>query len=219
MKVDTDAPGIAIMCNAWAELDQDIHRHSCQISLDLIDKKKSIESVLLAATHVNLTPLNQGKNLWFDNSYQIFVEQQGVDWVRRLWRTAAEKQNTDNTCFTHNALIRDHDFQGRPCIAIWEQWQLEWLLNHYFAHIQNVWYFGAGLGVRRDPFGWGQLCDLIKHNHVRSLNILTHPLGMLNNTQNAPKVAQTDFEYIDWSEVDGWTIIDSDSVVKTDLEW
>jgi hypothetical protein len=218
IKVNIDAPGIAIICNAWAELNQDIHLKSFQTTLSCIVTRPSIQSVLLAATHVTLTKETQGLNSWYDNSKTIFVDQQGVDYIRRLWHVAISSTANSSFCH-HNVLIRDHDYQGRPCIAIWEQWQLEWLLNHYFANIQNVWYFGAGLGVRRDPFGWAQLCDLIKHQHVRPVNILTHKFGMLNNRQNSSTVEKSDFEYIDWHSIPNWQFISEDILVKTDLEW
>jgi hypothetical protein len=132
---------------------------------------------------------------------------------------AIDSSYKTNHVFHHTPLIRDHDYHGRPGIAVWEQWQLEWLLNHYFPHTENVWYFGAGLGVRRDPFGWAQLCDLIKYKHVRPLNILTHRYGMLNNRQNSRNINDTDFEYIEWEYIKNWDLVKDDIFVKTDLEW
>lgn len=214
--VDVHRPSVAVICNAWSELNQDIHKKSAQVALDCIDSQPSIQYVLLAATHVDLNQHTQGPNAWYDNSKRIFVEEQGVDWVRRMWHKALD-QSLPN--YTVNPVIRDHDYGGRSCLAIWEQWQLEWLLNHLFPQVENVWYFGAGFGVRRDPFGWGQLCDLIKYKHVRPVNILSHRLGMLNNTQNSQGVTNTDFEYIDWAALDDWQFLDSDTVMKTDLEW
>jgi len=214
--VDINAPGIAIICNAWAELDKEIHKKSFQVTLECIDSHSSIESILLAGTHVNLDKENQGPNNWYDNSRTIFVDEQGVDWIRRLWQLA---RDTNQVHFRHNPFVRDHNYHGRPCIGIWEQWQLEWLLNHYFPHIENVWYFGAGLGVRRDPFGWAQLCDLIKFKHVRPLNILSHKFGMINNRQNSHDFSQLDFEYIEWDQLPNWQFVNDDVLVKTDLEW
>jgi hypothetical protein len=214
-----NSPGIAVICNAWKELNKEIHQKSFQITLDIINNNPSIEYVLLAGTHVNLIDENQGSNQWVNRSRQIFVDEQGVDWIRRLWLKTFDENNQTDRSFHHNPLIRDHDYQGRSCIAIWEQWQLEWLLNHYFPHIQNVWYFGAGLGVRRDPFGWGQLCDLIKHNHVKKVNILAHRSGMLNNLCNATEVENCDFEYIEWEKIADWKFISDEIVVKTTLDW
>ena len=216
MTVDIHRPSIAVICNAWSELCQDIHTQSMQTALHCIDDHPSIQYILLAATHVDLNPNTQGHNAWYDNSKRVFVDEQGVDWVRRMWFTALTQSPAS---YTVSPRIRDHDYGGRTCMAIWEQWQLEWLLNHLSPQVENVWYFGAGLGVRRDPFGWAQLCDLIKYNHVKSVNILSHRLGMLNNTQNAKDIADTDFEYIDWSALDNWRFVDQDIVVKTDLEW
>lgn len=209
-------PGIAIICNAWEELKTDIHLKSFQITLDCIDNNPNIQSILLAATHVNLNQYNQGPNAWFDHSKQIFVDEQGVDWLRQYWNKA---QSNNTSSFHHSAIIRDHNYQGKPCIAIWEQWQLEWLINHYFTNIKNVWYFGAGLGVRRDPFGWGQLCDLIRYNHVRPLNILTHRQGMLNNRMDSDHVQKCNFEYIEWENITDWEFITKDVLVKTTLDW
>lgn len=216
MTVDVRGPGLAVMCNAWSELRGDMHTLSVQAALDCIDGDFGIKYVLLAATHVDVNKITQGPNLWFDNSHRVFVAEQGVDWVRRLWHASLQRSGAN---YTLDTVIRDHDYGGRECLAIWEQWQLEWLLNHHWQDVENVWYFGAGLGVRRDPVGWAQLCDLIKYRHIKPVHILTHRLGMLNNTQNGKGPSNSDFEYMDWSELDGWQFLDQDIVCKTDLEW
>lgn len=218
MTADINKPGIAVICNAWAELDQSIHHNSFQCTLKCIQNHAGISAVLLAATHVELTADNQGVNQWYSNSRDIFVEKQGVDWIRRLWFRSQHDNNFNFAQFHHNPYIKNADYQGRPCIAVWEQWQLEWLLNRYFVDVENVWYFGAGLGVRRDPVGWAQLCDLIKYQHVRPINILTHKLGMLNNRCSNTDVTKSDFEYIDWQEVN-WIDVTDEVVCKVGLEW
>lgn len=217
MPVDVNRPGIAVICNAWQELVGDIHETCFAVSARCCDIYPGIEYILLASTHVSLDATNQGPNLWFDNSKRVFVDEQGVDWVRRLWYHAII-ETEQKTFANHRPNVRDHDYRHRECIAIWEQWQLEWLLNHYFSHVENIWYFGAGLGVRRDPFGWGHLCDSIKHKHIKPVNILTHRLGILNNLQNGDGF-QSDFDFVDWDALSGWQMIDNDLVVKTDLDW
>jgi len=218
--IDLNASGIAVICNAWAELDQEIHKKSFDATIRCINFYPGIHSVLLAATHVGLNKENQGINLWYDNSRMIFVDEQGVDWIRRLWLAAADnKIDLNRSLFHHNPSIRDHNYQGKFCMGIWEQWQLEWLLNHYFPQVKNVWYFGAGLGVRRDPFGWAQLCDLIRYQHTRPLNILSHRFGMLNNRQDSQNLNQANFEYIEWELLSDWHLVTQDIFVKTNLEW
>lgn len=214
-EVNIYSPGIAIICNAWHELNQDIHKKFFQLIVDTIANNPSIEYILLSASHVNLTKENQGPNKWFDNSQRVFVDEQGVDWVRRLWQQAVYESQS-KAFVSHNSLVRDFNYNGKLCIGVWEQWQLEWLLNHEFPHIDNVWYFGAGLGPRRDPIGWAQLCDLIKFGHVKNLNILTHQFGMLNNGGSWKEYS---FEYIEWEKIDGWTKINDETLVKTNLDW
>jgi hypothetical protein len=214
IQVDINAPGIAVICNAWTELNKDIHQHCFQTTLDTIDSNPAISTVLLAGTHVRLATDTQGPNQWVDNSRKIFVEEQGVDWVRRFWN-----QHASHESFHINPLIRDHNYGGKLCLAIWEQWELEYLLNHRLTRESNIWYFGSGLGVRRDPFGWAQLCDLIKYKHVRPLNILTHRHGMINNCCNSSKWEDCDFEYVEWEKLSDWANVDNDFVVKTSLEW
>ena len=214
LNVDIHAPGIAVICNAWAELNKDIHQKCFETTLNLIDSIPEISTVLLAGTHVTLNVENQGINCWYDNAKRIFVDEQGVDWIRRFWQ--AER---DPGFATHNPMIRDHNYGGKLCLGIWEQWELEYLLNHYLKKEQNIWYFGSGLGVRRDPFGWALLCDLIRHKHVRPISILTHRFGMVNNLMNAESNDKCDWEWVDWAQLNNWTQVNDDIILKTDLEW
>jgi hypothetical protein len=195
---------------------QDIHQECFNNTLKVIESIPAISTVLLAATHVTLTQDNQGVNQWYSNSKRIFVDEQGVDWVRRLWGIPPSGPGK----FSHNPVIRDHDYQGKLCLAIWEQWELEYLLNHYLTTEKNIWFFGSGFGVRRDPMGWGQLCDLIRHNHIRSMNILTHRHGISVNTEldNTVNVKKCQFIWPDWDQSD-WQDIGNDVLIKTTLDW
>jgi hypothetical protein len=103
-------------------------------------------------------------------------------------------------------------------VAIWEQWELEYLLNHCLTQDKNIWYFGSGMGVRRDPMGWGQLCDLIRWNHVRPMNLLTHRHGITVNTRSSDNYKQSRFTWVDWTQTD-WKDIGNDVVLKTTLDW
>jgi hypothetical protein len=206
-------PGIAVILNAWSELDQDIQQKCFDTTLEVIDSIPGISTILLACTHVTMDQHNQGPNLWYDNAKKIFVDEQGVDWVRRYWQVAR-----DPGFATHNPVIRDHDYQGKLCVAIWEQWELEYLLNHCLTQDKNIWYFGSGMGVRRDPMGWGQLCDLIRWNHVRPMNLLTHRHGITVNTRSSNNYKQSRFTWVDWTQTD-WKDIGNDVVLKTTLDW
>jgi hypothetical protein len=221
-KIDFKGPGIAVIANAWSELNKDIHLTCFHETLKLIDSIKEISTVLLAATHVDLNQENQGINAWYDNAKRIFVDEQGVSWVRRYWSVPR-----DPGFATHSPLIRDHDYGGKLCLAIWEQWELEYLLNHCFTQEQNIWYFGSGLGVRRDPFGWAQLCDLIRHRHVRPMNILTHRYGITDNFGTGFD-SESNFSWVDWKNnnrssvgITGsdWCNIEEDIFLKINLEW
>jgi hypothetical protein len=212
-QVNINDPGIAVVLNAWEELDQPIQQQCFETTLQVIDSISSISTVLLASTHVTLDKSNQGINQWYNNAKQIFVDEQGVDWVRRYWSIPRGPGFA-----THNSKIRDHDYQQKLCLAIWEQWELEYLLNHFLTQETNIWYFGSGLGVRRDPMGWGQLCDLIRHNHVRPMNILTHRHGITFNTQSQEDFKQSKFTWVDWEQTD-WKDIGNDVMLKTTLNW
>ena len=211
--VDVNAPGIAVILNAWEESDQDIQQQCFETTLRVIDSIDSISTVLLASTHVTLDQHNQGTNQWYDNAKRIFIDEQGVDWIRRYWNVPR-----DPGFATHNTAIKNHDYQGKLCLAIWEQWELEYLLNHQLTKEKNIWYFGSGLGVRRDPMGWGQLCDLIRWNHVRPMNILTHRQGITFNTRSSEDYKQCEFTWVDWPQTD-WKDIGNDIVLKTTLDW
>jgi hypothetical protein len=206
-------PGIAVILNAWSELDQDIQQKCFDTTLEVIDSIPGITTILLASVHVTLDQQNQGINCWYDNAKKIFVDEQGVDWVRRYWNVSR-----DPGFATHNPKIRDHDYQGKLCVAIWEQWELEYLLNHCLTQEKNIWYFGSGLGVRRDPMGWGQLCDLIRYKHVRPMNILTHSQGITFNTRSQPDFRQAKFTWVPWDQTD-WKHIGNDIYQKISLDW
>jgi hypothetical protein len=211
--VNINDPAIAVVLNAWADLDQPSHQQCFDTTLRVIDSMPSITTVLLAGTHVTLDQETQGPNCWFDNSKKIFVDEQGVDWVRRYWSVARDPGFT-----THNSKIRDHNYQGKLCLGIWEQWELEYLLNHYLLQEKNIWFFGSGLGVRRDPMGWGSLCDLIKHKHVRPMHILTHQHGIAFNTQSDSWYKKSKFTWVNWDQTD-WQDIGNNIRLKTTLEW
>jgi len=213
--VDLSEPGIAVILNAWEELTKPIHQVCFNTTLDVIVNRPEITAVFLAATHVDLNKNNQGPNLWFDNAERIFFTEQGVDWVRRFWKVEKNK-----TFAHHNPLIRDHNYQGKLCIALWEQWELEYLLNFQYPHVRNIWYFGSGLGVRRDPMGWGQLCYLIKYKHVEPLNILAHKNGITVNNKDTSDFKTCTFTFPDWEN--GWNNfvqINDDIFCKQDLDW
>lgn len=212
--ISSSLPGIAIILNAWEELTQPIHQECFDVTLNFIDSCPSISTVILAATHVPLNKNTQGPNRWYNNSELIFVQEQGVDWIRRFWQLP----RTHRIIANHNIKIRDHDYQGKLCLAIWEQWELEYLLNHHFIKEQNIWFFGSGPGVRRDPMGWGLTCDLIKHKHVRPLNIMTHKFGITENLDTNDDFTKSDFAYVDWSTTD-WKEIEPNIMVKSTLDW
>ena len=206
-------PSIAVLLNAWAELDQPIQQQCFEKTLQLIDSQPSISTVLLACTHVDMTQQNQGPNHWYDNAKTIFLDEQGVDWIRRYWQMPKKPGFA-----THNPLLRDHDYQGKLCLAIWEQWELEYLLNHCLTKENNIWFFGSGHGVRRDPVGWGQFCDLVRHRHVRPMNILTHRQGMTINTMSGHSYADSVFCWPPWEHTD-WHELCDDIMIKTTLDW
>lgn len=211
--IDLSAPGIAVIINAWQELDSKQQTSCCEQIISFLEARPNIHCLVLAATHFEITDLNQGPNHWYSNTKRLLHDEQGVDWIRRYWHYRPQD------CFASaNAMIRDHDWQGRACLALWEQWQLEYLLNHPYAMIQNVWYFGMGLGVRRDPLGWGQLCDLIKCGHVGAVNILMHKDCVLENLGDGKSYKDATFIEPEFCEKD-WQNLGDDVYLRRSLEW
>jgi hypothetical protein len=206
-------PGIAILLNAWEELSQPIQQECFDTTLDVIDNMSSLSTILLAGVHFDLNQDNQGPNKWYDHAKQIFVDEQGVDWIRRFWN----KQSNFKFA-TPNKKIKDHNYQGKLCILVQEQWELEYLINHYLTQEKNIWFFGSGLGVRRDPVGWGPTCDLIKHKHIRPMHLLTHQKGITVNTQSHTDFRHSQFTWVPWGKTD-WQPIDNNFLVKTSLDW
>lgn len=212
MSVDINAPGIAVIIGAWEDHTNPII-HQCLINIvKFVESKSSIDTIILSGNHVKLDETNQGANQWYTNARQIFLDEQGVDWVRRFW--AIPKPATFATV---SSLVKDYNW-NKKCISIWEQWQLEYLLNHVVTHQQNIWYFGAGLGVRRDPIGWGQLTDSIHYNHVRNLNILTKQSCMLNNSLDHPNFKKSTFTNPELDQ-HGWCLVEDDIYVKSTSNW
>lgn len=209
--IDLQSPAMAVIIGAWREHQQQIIEHCLHNIIDFVDSVPAFEVTVLGGNHVTVSLDTQGKNSWYSNSRRIFVEEQGVDWVRRLWG-----KNEIGTVSWYEP-IRDYEWQT-DCISVWEQWQLEYLLNHVYPNIQNVWYFGIGLGVRRDPIGWGHLSDSIRCNHVRDVNILTKQDCLLHNTMDDPDFVKTTFTNPDFSGTD-WCLVKGDVYAKTTRNW
>jgi hypothetical protein len=209
---DLDRPGIAIISGAWNQHTRQLHRQCFANILNCIDSRPEISVILLNAAHVHVGEALEGVNLWYSHAREIFQDKQGVDYVRRLW-----KQHP-RAYYDHEPLIRDHDYGGKTCVMIWEQWQLEYLLNREFAQHENIWYMGIGLGVRRDPIGWGQLCDLIRHQHVEPRRVLIKQDCVLDNMQDTNDHATSTFQHPELA-TDQWSRITDDIYVRTTLDW
>lgn len=170
MTINLNQSSIAIIIGCWEQ-----HNNNKAIScynniINYINQNDHIHTVILSGNHCKIDQNNQGPNHWFRNSAEIFDYTQGVDWIRRYWNN----YNNEKFFAEPSKIIKDFSW-NKNCLMAFEQWQLEYLLNHIFVDTANIWYFGIGwkYGVMRDPIGWGSLSDLIKNNHVKKRNILT----------------------------------------------
>ena len=211
--IDTTAPAVAVIIGCWAEHTQQQHRDCYQRIINFVHNSPFISDIVLSGNHCNLDSNTQGPNQWYSNSQRVFYDEQGVEWVRKLWSLPQPASFA-----TVEPSIRDHVWQ-KQCLAAWEQWQLEYLINHVFTQTQNIWYMGIGWswGLRRDPLGWGQACDLIRHQHIRHMNILTSKSLILDNLATHEDFELSDFAVPDLSN--DWGLISHDVYAKISLEW
>jgi len=217
-KVDLTQPGIAIIIGCWQQHSTTRHREVYQQIINFVCNSPTIEAVVFSDKHTAIT-----QDPWHKNTREIFLNSQGVDWIRRHYLDLATKNADKAFGVTCAESLLNHNWNNKTCIAISEQWQLEYLLRHDFNHIKNVWYFGVGwnTGVQRDYIGWGQLCDLIKFNHVpNAFNILTKKSCCLVNTTVDPNIHYTKcvFEYPEFDNSD-WELVVDDVHVKTTKNW
>lgn len=210
---DVKAPGIAVIIGAWEEHVNPVVRQCLENIVEFINASPAIDTIILSGNHVKLDETNEGPNQWYSQARRIFVDEQGVDWIRRYWSIPKPQ-----TFATVAPLVKDHPWKNKTCISIWEQWQLEYLLNHVAVDQDNIWYFGVGLGVRRDPIGWGQLADLIHYKHVRNLNIMSKQNCILINSLDHPDFRKTTFTMPEF-DTNGWCLVHDDVYVKVTSDW
>jgi hypothetical protein len=200
----------AIIIGCWEEHSHNLLIQECYHTINsTIMNNPDIETVWLSGNHVAVE-----MNDWYQTSNRIFFEEQGVDWIRRLWH-----MDKAESFATVADVIKLHDYSPRQQLIIWEGWQLEYLLNHEFKHIECLYYFGIGwnFGVKRDKIGWGQTCDLIKHNHIRPLKLATVKGCVLSNLETHNNFRKCDFATPDFTE-HNWQV-ENNIIVKQDLNW
>ena len=200
----------AIIIGCWEEHTHNPLIQKCYKNINsTIMNNPDIETVWLSGNHVAVE-----MNDWYQTSNRIFFEEQGVDWIRRLWHV-----DKAESFATVADVIKLHDYSPRQQLIIWEGWQLEYLLNHEFKHIECLYYFGIGwnFGVKRDPIGWGPACDLIKHNHIRPLKLATVEGCVLSNLETYTNFRKTDFATPDFTEHNWY--VENNIIVKQDLNW
>lgn len=199
----------AIIIGCWEEHTQPTVLECYERIVNTINRDSSIETVWLNGDHLQTMP-----EVWYSNSRQVFVEECGVDWVRRAFEVAPRSQFA-----TASHMITQQHFDNRLRLIVWEGWQVEYLLNHRFQHIERLHYFGIGWnkGVKRDHVGWGQTCDLMRHKHIRPRELVATPGCVLSNI--APhkdfrlfEFDKPNFEEHNWQKQNGL-------YVKKDLDW
>ena len=200
----------AIIIGCWEQ-----HTHNPTIVqcyeriLNTIYGDSDIETVWLGGNNLSVLPEN-----WYQNSKQIFVDECGVDWVRRAFT-----QRSYSKYATASDLIVRQQFNGKPRLLVWDGWQIEHLLNHTFAHIEKLQYFGIGwdTGVKRDPVGWGHACDLIKHKHIQPREIVASEDCVLSNITKPNYFRSAEFDKPNFAQ-HNWQLVDS-VYTKQDLDW
>ncbi len=200
----------AIIIGCWEEHSHNPLIQECYHKINsTIMNNPDIETVWLSGNHVEVE-----MNTWYQTSNRIFHKEQGVDWIRRLWH-----MDKDKSFATVSDVIKLHNYSPRQQLIIWEGWQLEYLLNHEFKHIECLYYFGIGwnFGVKRDNIGWGQTCDLIKHNHIRPRKLATVEGCVLSNLETHKNFRKTDFSTPDFTK-HNWHV-ENNIIVKQDLNW
>ena len=199
----------AIIIGCWEEHYHNPQVRKCYDAINsFIMSSNDIETVWLSGNHVPVSG-----QIWYNNSYRIFFEEQGVDWIRRAWYQP-KSENFANVA----DIIRLYHY-NREQLMIWEGWQLEYLLNHTHKHIERLYYFGVGWdqGVKRDPIGWGQVCSLIEHNHIKNIQLATVKDCVLTNLQTRTKMSNYQFATPNFAK-HNWQISDS-LYIKQDLGW
>ena len=200
----------AVIIGCWEE-----HSHNQTVVkcyeriVNSIYQDSSIETVWLSGNHLSTLP-----HTWYANSRQLFVEESGIDWIRRAF-----EHRPSSMSVTASHKIVEQPFDGKPRLLVWDGWQIEYLLNHTFAHIQRLQYFGIGwnFGVKRDPIGWGPTCDLIRHKHIASRELATKEDCVLSNISpnsdfRLNKFGQPNFAEHNWKMHNGRHL-------KQDLNW
>lgn len=210
--INITRPSVAIIIGCWDKHTQPIQTKLYQDILNFVNTLPSIETVIVGNQHNTVA-----NPQWKSTAESIFLLEQPIDWIRRYYSTLPQQQ------FTRLVESLDHDLWNKKNkIAIQEQWQLEYLLNHYYSHVENVYYFGIGwnVGVQRDYIGWGQLCNSITFKQIRPVNILTHEkLSLVNVSinQNLHYTACA-FDYADFSN-STWQPIGNFLRCKQDYSW
>jgi hypothetical protein len=217
-KVELTQPGLAIIIGCWQQHLTELHQEVYQQIINFVCDSPAIQTVVISDKHTAIT-----QDPWHKNTREIFFDSQGVDWIRRYYVELASRNAGSAFGVTVAETLLNCNWNNKTCIAISEQWQLEYLLRNDFSHIKNVWYFGVGwnVGVQRDYIGWGQLCDSVKFNHVpNTFNILTKKACCLVNVTTDPNVHYTKcvFEYPSFDHSD-WDVVTDDIHVKTTRDW
>lgn len=206
--LDINAPSLAVIVGCWQQHSLPEFYHSI---CDYIKSQPQISCVIASGNHVTVDPTC---GTFYKNSQRLFEDEQGVDWLRRYWQQRPPGK------FTLASEIIDQDWAVDHYI-IWEQWQIEYILRHVMPDIQNIWYFGVGwnLGVRRDPIGYGPVCDLMRYQHIRHRNILIEKSLMIKNQNPQGFWHGKKLEPIDDGDLIGWQAVGNDIYYKLDLDW
>lgn len=215
--MDLNQSSIAVIIGCWEDHNDPVIAQCYNNIVDNIIQNKFIHSIILSSNHSKINADNQGPNSWYSNSENIFLNEQGVGWIRDFWT----KSNNQTLEFTAqpSQVIKDYNW-NLNCIAASEQWQIEYLMNHIFVDTANVWFFGIGwnYGVKRDPIGWGHFYDLIKFNHIKKRNMLTDTSCIIVNDNNGDMHPDNDNFVYPSKEEDlyGWNPVTDKVFLKDD---
>jgi hypothetical protein len=102
---------------------------------------------------------------WYRNAKDLFCKKHQVRWVQDLYLAGTPAADAK----THPKLI-DLKLENVFQIAMFGDWQLEYLIRHRFPNIRNIFLFGLSweICLQSRPLGWIAISKLILNRHIRS---------------------------------------------------
>jgi hypothetical protein len=111
----------------------------------------------------------------------IFLNCQGVTHIREAYKMSKLKKGIQKI---HPTILEASS--KKHCVMLNDSWQMEYYLNKVVNKTERVLFVGIGwnMGLRRNPTGWGRMCEMRQWKHIdEKLIIATTPNSILVNTK------------------------------------